>query len=1393
MIRSLVIIAILGTLLCAGLAGQTITPGVLLFKTTAPISIKANRTGLSAFDNYLDQLGAFNLRPISGMHLPQYFQVNFTQEPDWETIRSGSYRFDGIEYIQPNYLSKMHITPNDPLYPQQFHQVTSNPQAWNYTTGSSLVIVGVVDSGILREHPDLTANLYINPGEIPDNGIDDDGNGYIDDWCGWDFVDAPEMADTGLGDFIGQDNDVTDENFHGTHVSGIIGAVGNNGIGVTGVAWNVRLMPIRAGFRTTQGQGYLQDDDAAAAIIYAADNGCHVVNMSWGDANYSPIIGDACLYAYNKGVTLVASAGNDPGPYLSYPAKLSCVIAVGAVNRNRNLAGFSSYGPDLDLVAPGEAVLSTYKLEAGEQYFEQNGTSMSSPFVVGAAALLLSLQPGLTPDQVRARLLTATDDLGAVGFDQFYGHGLLNTRKLLENINPPLVSINYPLDQVGLTQSFDVTGTVQADNFFRFSVMYTNKAVPSSLDWYDVTTHSNTPQYYTEPVNNGVLAHFYFPDLFPEGNYTMRVQYMNQQGDKYNYYRHFTYDNSPPELKQNTLQGFKRYDRQNTRHYISAMFNEKVFSELIVTASDNSVYRAYGSVMDSLQVWLVPPEVPPGNIDIQFRATNRSGLVYESPVHTSFMNITYELVPNQGYIWQEVGQTRVPLNKMVDYSGDGYPEYVAMSLPTSGYGNVYAYQPGAAGHVIKHDFQDSFWLLSSGNTNAQGHELLLLKGDTAIIKEALGGDVYPNDSIWQTSGITGGVLADYSGDGLDDVLLVKNLPTERVIQAYKRGAGITFSEKNTLRNTSTTFLRNTFVPTIIVENFDNDNYMDILAADTDGDIMIYEIKNDNLEELAWTTRLPVGNTYQLAKGDFDGNGRQDFIVGGYYTDILEPNMNFWYFEAFKSTANNAYSSMGSIMFNQVMSQNSIQTIDIDNDGKDEVILALSPNIYVLKYIDGQFKPVFYGNSFRTYSILAYKDANNRAYFMTNYAVTPDSLIAVEWTADDPFTGPAAPANLLVAPYDHHSVQLSWIGNGAEHYCIYRKEENGAPELITQTTQTSYTDDGLIEGKTYHYTVTAVHSAYNPAESLPCLWQDATPYHVPVLERIEMVGTHDLRLVFDQHMDNSIINPGLYHLSHDLGIPVSVNSVLAQYGVQLHFRSALPAIEELFTLTLNNMLSANKVLMHDLTYHFPYRPDTEQPRVSTVTILPDQKTIRIQLSESISATNPNPEHLLNYILVCPANDPDNSIVSVDHQDDHLLIKLSDKLKHSNKAYHITIWNIADLAGNVISPQYNTARFALNNIQNLKSIVVYPNPVITSQQQWCSFINFPAGKRGKIRIFDTSGNLVFSSSLGPFIPEINSIAWRWDLVNNDNRKVSSGVYFYVIEMDGETARGKIAILR
>jgi subtilisin family serine protease len=246
--------------------------------------------------------------------------------------------------------------------------------------------VAVIDSGVDYTHPDLAANIWVNTREIPGNGIDDDGNGFIDDVRGWDFVQ--------------RDNTPTDPNGHGTHVAGTIAAV-NNSFGATGVAYNAQIMPVRA----LDANGSGSSANIAAGIRYAANNGADVINLSLG-GGFSSEIQSAIQYATQVGAMVVMASGNESQSQPSYPSRLANQygIAVGAVDRNNKVASFSNGAGTSTLnyvVAPGVNVYST---TPNNTYRSFSGTSMATPHVAGVAALILSANPNLSPAEVTTLL-----------------------------------------------------------------------------------------------------------------------------------------------------------------------------------------------------------------------------------------------------------------------------------------------------------------------------------------------------------------------------------------------------------------------------------------------------------------------------------------------------------------------------------------------------------------------------------------------------------------------------------------------------------------------------------------------------------------------------------------------------------------------------------------------------------------------------------------------------------------------------------------------------------------------------------------------------------------------------------------------------------------------------
>ena len=292
------------------------------------------------------------------------------------------------------------------------------PQAWKKTAGSKDIIVGVIDTGVDYNHPDLSYNIYRNPNETADNKIDDDNNGFVDDVIGWDFVH--------------KDNLPFDDHMHGTHVSGTIGAVGNNGIGVSGVNQTVTLLGVKA--FDSQGSGEVAT--AIEAIEYAVAQGAKVLNNSWGDSEFSKALEDVIGAAGEKGVTVVCAAGNetnnnDKTP--TYPATIikDNVISVAASTDTDTLAFFSNYGKKtVHLAAPGAGIYSTVP---DKKYDYLDGTSMASPHVAGAAALVLSEKPELSPKEIRKLLMDSVDKISAFANKTASG-GRLNVARALEKL-----------------------------------------------------------------------------------------------------------------------------------------------------------------------------------------------------------------------------------------------------------------------------------------------------------------------------------------------------------------------------------------------------------------------------------------------------------------------------------------------------------------------------------------------------------------------------------------------------------------------------------------------------------------------------------------------------------------------------------------------------------------------------------------------------------------------------------------------------------------------------------------------------------------------------------------------------------------------------------------------
>lgn len=338
-------------------------------------------------------------------------------------------RNPNFEFAEPDYVASIVLTPNDTYYAgYQWNLPKVNaPAAWDTTTGSPSVTIAVVDSGVQANHPDLAGRVLA---------------GY---------------------DFVNNDSDASDDNGHGTGVSGVAAAQGNDGIGVAGAAWNVAILPVK----TMNSSGSGSYSAIANGITYAADRGAKIINLSLSGSSSSSTLKSAVSYAWNKGALIIAAAGNNGSSATVYPAAYPNVIAVSATTSSDTLASFSSYGSFVDLSAPGQDITMPW-INSG--YVTTSGTSFSSPLTAGVAALALSRNPALSNAQLAALLTANTDDLGAPGYDIYFGSGRLNAAKVVAAAVPaadttsPVTAVTNPKDGSSVGPPKPVTVSVSSSD-----------------------------------------------------------------------------------------------------------------------------------------------------------------------------------------------------------------------------------------------------------------------------------------------------------------------------------------------------------------------------------------------------------------------------------------------------------------------------------------------------------------------------------------------------------------------------------------------------------------------------------------------------------------------------------------------------------------------------------------------------------------------------------------------------------------------------------------------------------------------------------------------------------------------------------------------------------------
>ena len=389
--------------------------------------------------------------------LQRTFLLEFTDHAAVMDIISELRATGKVEYAERVPLDRTCLTPNDPSYGSQWHlSLINSASAWNYFSAGSNIKIAIVDDAVERTHSDLSANLWVNPGEIASNGIDDDGNGYIDDINGYD-----------VGSNDNNPNPPNSSFSHGTHVAGISSARSNNSTGIASIGFSCKLIAIKA---TTSASAITNGYDG---IVYAVAAGADVINMSWGGTGSSTTAQNVITWASQQGVVLVAAAGNSNVNTMFYPAAYTECIAVAATSSNDAKASFSNYGSWVDISAPGNNIYSTYY---NNTYANNSGTSMASPLVAGLAGLMLSLNPGLTPADIRNCITSTAVNINSQNPSYI---GQLGTGRIDANAAMSCISATLLLPPVAMFTANVTTVTAGGQVNFTDQSLYN----PASWSW----------------------------------------------------------------------------------------------------------------------------------------------------------------------------------------------------------------------------------------------------------------------------------------------------------------------------------------------------------------------------------------------------------------------------------------------------------------------------------------------------------------------------------------------------------------------------------------------------------------------------------------------------------------------------------------------------------------------------------------------------------------------------------------------------------------------------------------------------------------------------------------------------------------------------------------------
>lgn len=1315
------------------------------------------------------------LTKIEDVKLSRIFKVIFPEEPSQDYI-SAIISSPEVEYFQKAVVYKVDFIPNDKLISEQWALAKINAyKAWDITTGNDSVIVGVIDTGIDYLHPDLKNQMFINAFEdinangildaLDNNGIDDDNNGYVDDVIGWDFTDRVGFPfDSTGGDYLLWDNNPADEYGHGTFVAGIIAAETNNNEGISGAAPGVKLLNLRA----FDPGGYGEEDDVAAAVIYAVNCGVKVLNMSFGDNSFSYVLRDVLKYARQKGVVLVGSSGNTSSEQLHYPSAFDEVISTGASTREDYISSFSNTGSTIDLVAPGSEILTT---ALNSTYSSISGTSAAAPYVSAAAALLLS-KHNFNPDEVKQILKSTSDDIYPDGWDVRSGAGRLNMERALRIAAPSIIKFEFPpQDYATNKDTLGITATILSPYFKMYELFLGSGLNPDR--WERLNSGQNQ-------IENSNIFNLITTQL-KDSIYCLKLVILQSNNRVIEERVNFYVNRVPAEMTLRSLNPFyyglyptivAEVDTDEpsvVKMFYRARGAEKwTYVTLDGFASNNQFVKQnhYGFIPGSI----VLPET---EYEIYFEAVDLGGLLSTLKNNGTNFLVKTDAIPFQ--VNHSIMNYSLPAGQLfkdpVNFTGGDYEEVLLQDNFSAAFPyGLYKYSNGG---LVKIDSMILKYPKSFGDFNNNGKfDLLSSIGRTGFIEEQneLNSSKLGTKFIDSSNAFYPILTSDIDNDGVFELLSVFK---DKSLAIWEIDNELKAKIRDTLQNFSENDQLNEFSNSIgftnaAIADANSDGIKEIWAVDKDGDIFSYIISGKTTFT-GDTIHTDFESDFALiSSGDYTGDGKDEIAV------LLQSSENYsvapFNLLIIFNTMNNQLNVIYEKYFLDPSEEykstfqsagRSLRLIDIDSDNKNELIVFTFPYSYIIKYDEESYggRIIYYKENVNSNSVFA-GDLNSNGVPEIAF---PDNekIIFIEFA---PSQKPSVPVNFNAYSLDSARIQLQWSGS-ADKYYIFKGNNPSEIVLYDSVTANYYIDADEIN-KMYFYQVQSIDKNYKDIYSIRTEIKSIF-HHLPSkLIKANAITAKNILVEFSGKMNNTIENLNSFYVNGE----VYPNSIAAasEYSYLLSFNSLPKGEHKLYVSNIKDFYGS-PVVIDSVFFTIEENIPLDEFFIESFELI---SPYRLLISFSAEPDSNRILNLANYSF-----EPSNEIVKVEKQRgsaNKLILYTKNPMGSVGKEYKLKLNNIisSESSGSITLKNESGSVIVITaTAGNLDNEYVYPNPAALSKGSKITFANVPSNC--EIYIFNIAGNMV------RFIKEksING-GIDWDLKDENSRFISSGIYIYKI---------------